>query len=631
MKNIRYYNFIGIILLSALPILYSSNKAHAVVRVISWDFNDSMTPQINDEGQVVWRAKYVGGWEIFFNDEWTIFTQKRISQNLPPNISDSKSPQINNAGQVVWEGWDGKSWDIFLYDSGTITNISNNRGNDESPQINDAGRVVWLGQIRAGGYDVFLYDGNSKTNISNGRVYNDNNPFVKENDSPQINNAGQVVWRGQKERGGYDIFLYDGVSVTDISNNSVDDRNPQINNAGEVVWMQDASYTADTAIYRFAPAIYVDDDNTVPPHNGNKFSPFNKIEDAINLYPIGDTIYVAKGIYQENILLGITVILEGGWDSSFSQRDISANETIIDGSGSPDTVIKCINNNSTIDGFTITNGNSPVLVDGGGISIIGGGSPVITNNIIIQNTTGEQGGGIYIDGVSPFIANNTIKGNHANELGGGIMVRAALPDTLIANNIISENSAADGGGICNYFTSHVMVNNVITDNSAVDGGGIYLYGEVVADNTSIISNNTIANNAASSGNGGGIYLSFDAVPTITNTILWGNGDDIYIEEVAAGINVLYSDIEDADFVGINGNISTDPLFINPATGNYALQPGSPAIDTGMDTSGTSFGSVLDDITGTTRPQDGDGLGAGGTGDGSDYDIGAIEHPTLSGG
>ncbi|MCC7210434.1 MAG: hypothetical protein IT451_01150 [Candidatus Brocadia sp.] len=51
----------------------------------------------------------------------------------------------------------------------------------------------------------------------------------------------------------------------------------------------------------------------------------------------------------------------------------------------------------------------------------------------------------------------------------------------------------------------------------------------------------------------------------------------------------------------------------------------------MDTSGTSFGSVLDDITGTTRPQDGDGLRAGGTGDGSDYDIGAIEHPTLSGG
>ena len=85
---------------------------------------------------------------------------------------------------------------------------------------------------------------------------------------------------------------------------------------------------------------YVDDDNISGPWNGTKANPYNNIEDAISAASTNNTIYVAGGIYQENLIISKKVTLEGGWDYAFSQRDISVNVTTIDGSGNFKTVIK---------------------------------------------------------------------------------------------------------------------------------------------------------------------------------------------------------------------------------------------------------------------------------------------------
>jgi len=61
-----------------------------------------------------------------------------------------------------------------------------------------------------------------------------------------------------------------------------------------------------------------------------------------------------------------------------------------------------------------------------------------------------------------------------------------------------------------------------------------------------------------------------------------------------------------------GNIIADPLFTNAGTGGYSLQSGSPAVDAGLDVSGSDYGSVTDDIEGTARPQR------------AGYDLGAYE-------
>jgi hypothetical protein len=75
-----------------------------------------------------------------------------------------------------------------------------------------------------------------------------------------------------------------------------------------------------------------------------------------------------------------------------------------------------------------------------------------------------------------------------------------------------------------------------------------------------------------------------------------------------------------------GNIDADPELLDPTDGIYTLKAGSPCIDTGRDTSAPSHGAVTVDLARTVRGSDGDGLGGGATGDGSDHDIGAYEHP-----
>jgi hypothetical protein len=55
------------------------------------------------------------------------------------------------------------------------------------------------------------------------------------------------------------------------------------------------------------------------------------------------------------------------------------------------------------------------------------------------------------------------------------------------------------------------------------------------------------------------------------------------------------------------NLTSEPLFVDSATFDFHLQPGSPAIDAGV-----SLAEVPDDYDGTSRPQ------------GAAYDIGAYE-------
>jgi hypothetical protein len=72
-----------------------------------------------------------------------------------------------------------------------------------------------------------------------------------------------------------------------------------------------------------------------------------------------------------------------------------------------------------------------------------------------------------------------------------------------------------------------------------------------------------------------------------------------------------------------GNIFLNPLFRNSSTGNFELRGGSPAIDRGRDTGSAEFASIVRDYEAVLRGFDGDGLGFS-TGDGSDFDIGALE-------
>jgi hypothetical protein len=79
--------------------------------------------------------------------------------------------------------------------------------------------------------------------------------------------------------------------------------------------------------------------------------------------------------------------------------------------------------------------------------------------------------------------------------------------------------------------------------------------------------------------GGGIFFQGGSV-RIINTILWDNKDDLYSAWFSPASRPGHSNIGDGDFRGLNGNISSDPLFIDPENGDFRLRPDSPCIDAG---------------------------------------------------
>jgi photosystem II stability/assembly factor-like uncharacterized protein len=131
--------------------------------------------------------------------------------------------------------------------------------------------------------------------------------------------------------------------------------------------------------------------------------------------------------------------------------------------------------------------NTPVVTDyslGGGIYTMTDGSVRIINNRIINNTITAPtayGGGIeptYFNDADYSILNNFISSNSINAtdgFGGGIDVYSFSP--LIKNNLIVNNSAPTGGGIFIEDGIPNLTSNTIANNAAtVSGGGFEIVG-----------------------------------------------------------------------------------------------------------------------------------------------------------
>jgi len=244
---------------------------------------------------------------------------------------------------------------------------------------------------------------------------------------------------------------------------------------------------------------------------------FPTIQNAIDAALAGDTIKVAEGIYRENLLLigTVNISLQGGYTLDFSSRDPLKHVSKIDGGGFDSTVIFFGSTGSTIDGFTITNGQA---VDWGWDKGYGGGgiacyyaAPVISNNIVTKNRTVSSGivgtgmgGGIYAIYSTPRIINNTItlnetSGSDTSGGGGGIALNSTYPETEIRDNTINSNQTTfTGGGIqCLISDAEISDNSISKNIAGVHGGGIY----ILSGSPHIINNIITANQATDKGGG----------------------------------------------------------------------------------------------------------------------------------
>ncbi len=246
---------------------------------------------------------------------------------------------------------------------------------------------------------------------------------------------------------------------------------------------------------------------------------YDSISDAIAAATDGNTIEVFPGTYYESISYGGKAITVRGSDPN-NWETVAA--TIIDGNNSGNVVgfYSDEGEDSVLEGLTIRNGST-------GVACGDGPRPWIRKCIIENN-----GDGISNDyGYLPMITNNIIRNNSGPGLAMG-----SNASPLIRNNIIFNN---DWGIQTGY--GSIVINNTVVSNQS---GGIERVGEY-------------------------------GVLSVSNCIVWGNGDDLN------GCTATYSCIQDVNDANGTGNISSDPCFANVNNYNYHyLKLSSPCINAG---------------------------------------------------
>ena len=158
-----------------------------------------------------------------------------------------------------------------------------------------------------------------------------------------------------------------------------------------------------------------------------------------------------------------------------------------------------------------------------GALLVEAASPYVDHATIRNN----RASGIFIQsGGSPRVTSNTIVGNTSAYCGGGIHVYADYGRSAsIGDNSIGGNAAASGGGICAYVGSGsalTIAGNEVSGNAATDGGGgLYVY-PVYGTASVSIGRNTITNNVAGQTDSGGGVLLHGFPLTIAGNNLYGN-------------------------------------------------------------------------------------------------------------
>jgi hypothetical protein len=383
-----------------------------------------------------------------------------------------------------------------------------------------------------------------------------------------------------------------------------------------------AAHANDFGPFPEGTTVFVDASNLTL-GDGSETNPYRLLQFAVHRADLDDRVGAAPGIYAETVILPPGKELVGS-GSELSFIEPPAGQMAVQmGSG------------STFAGFGVRNGTprgSMLVADDAedvmirdnaffdneaqAISVLRSSGDIV-RNLIVGNP--ERTGfptfcpcdAIQVRNSGIRIAENEIDGSDPN--GNVDAIRISYINSSVTESFLIERNLIIGQVSLHNINAQVELQNVIRDNlflSRIGGISVAFSGQAGS-----IVNNTIVG-------GGGIGTGRGTIARIENNVIAFGRTGINDSGLAATIrnnNVFGNERNYAreDLTGVDGNISEDPLFLDPENLDYRLSPGSPAIDGGAnDAPGVSD----TDFDGNLRPVDGDADGA------AVIDMGAFEAP-----
>ena len=283
------------------------------------------------------------------------------------------------------------------------------------------------------------------------------------------------------------------------------------------------------------------------------------IQYAIDAAHDGDTVFVRKGVYHENLKINNSISLTGEESSA----------TIIDGNLSEGfrIPVKILHDKVAISGFTLSDSWAGIQVNQASECDISGNRMTnVQYGIILSSASGNSITANVIDSVktngygieASHASNNNIKGNQITSASIGIAIRDQLlsPTSVVfsKNNNISENIIANikEYAIMLQFTSdNVLIGNNISNS----GIGVSL---LETDNNLIYHNNFIGNTKQVSGNkepdwSGGSEIRY-------STCQWDDGKEGNYWSDYNGTDTNHDGIGDRPYIINEKNADNAPLM-----------------------------------------------------------------------
>jgi predicted outer membrane repeat protein len=309
---------------------------------------------------------------------------------------------------------------------------------------------------------------------------------------------------------------------------------------------------------------------------------FPTIQEAIDAVVDGDVIELADGVFTG----------EGNRDLDLLGRAI----TIRSRSGDPEScIINCEGSESephrglifqsgegagtVLEGLTITGGHAAgedPQDRGGGILLLGHSSPAIRKAVFRANSAAGGGGAACLGSdTSPAFVECVFESNAAG-VGGGLYCRGASP-SLSTCAFIGNTAIGSGGGISSSTSQWILEYCTFIENVAETAGALLSVWE-----SGTMSHCTIVSNTAEYG--GALYFDLAGQRTIMNTIMVENQGGSAFDGHCSGAAFLCCDIYGnpggdwvgciADQLGMNGNLSDDPLFCDSENDDFSLRENS---------------------------------------------------------